>query len=139
MVAAALDQIARPPTKTRWLSARGMLHGGPSALDQQSSKVIVAAFGDTTQSRLTARRMLLRCQAQPGCELAAVLEIARVAQRGNHSKRGDGSHARYGHDALGCLILIGQMFEFDVVGGDALVDLAQMREQVIDSTPGQQR
>src|SRR4051794_5753996 len=90
VIAAAHDEIRRPPAETCGLAAGRMLHGGSSSLDQQSSKVIIATFGYASQSSLAARRVLLRRQAQPGRKLASILEVARTAEGGDHPERGNG-------------------------------------------------
>jgi hypothetical protein len=55
------------------------LQHGASTHDEQSSQIRVAALGDVPEPRLAAARVLARDEAEPGGELAAVLEVMAIA------------------------------------------------------------
>ena len=64
---------------------------GLGTLSQQGAQISAAPLGDTAQIRLAATGMLLGCQAQPGTELSAVLELLEVIDASHHSRCGEGT------------------------------------------------
>src|SRR5258708_22425880 len=54
---------------------------------EQRPQVLTAALGDSHHQCAIAARMLARYQSQPGCEMAAVLEVGAVADGRYHCGR----------------------------------------------------
>ncbi len=63
-------------------------------MHEQPAQIAVAAFADAKQSRLAAAGTLARHQSDPGGELAAVVERARIANARNERARGQRADAR---------------------------------------------
>ena len=63
-------------------------------MDEQRAKIAVASLRHPEQRRLPARGMLPGNQTQPGGELAAILELGRIADGRN--ERCGGQEARSG-------------------------------------------
>src|SRR5690606_7815066 len=63
-------------------------------VDQHGSQVRVAAFAHTQQRGLAAAGVLARHNAEPSCELAAVVEVPGIANAGYQCRRGQWADAR---------------------------------------------
>src|SRR5450755_2134295 len=70
------------------------------AMDEQGSQVGIAALADAVQLGLAAGRILPRHQASPGREVAAVPELAGVANCGDDGSGRQRPNAVYGADPL---------------------------------------
>jgi hypothetical protein len=67
--------------------ALGHADDGAGAVNQQRSQVAVPTLADAEQQVFAAAGVLPRYQAQPGGQLAGILETLRVPQRG-HQRAG---------------------------------------------------
>jgi hypothetical protein len=56
-------------------------------MNEKRPQVLAAAFGDTHHHGAIATRMLARHQPEPGCQVAAVLEVGAVTDRRYHGGR----------------------------------------------------
>ena len=85
---------------------------------------------------LAARAVLARHQTDPGRELAPAVELARVAHHRNDRRGGGLAHAHQLHQLLRGRALLGHRVNMRVVLLDALVQVADLAEQVADHEVG---
>lgn len=64
-------------------------------MDEQRSKIRVAALADSQELRLASTGVLAGNQSQPSRELPAIREVSRVVDRGHDGTGGDRADARY--------------------------------------------
>src|SRR6185503_9980682 len=86
VIAAALLQLERPARDAVLMRAGDLQHRA-GALDQQVSKVGVAALADVAKARFATGGMLSGHQADPGGELPPVLELACIPDGGDDRQR----------------------------------------------------
>ena len=108
------QQGANPSTEGCWLGRQGA-DDGAGTMDHQAAQIAVAAFADTEQPGFAAGGVLVRYDAEPGCEIPPTLESAAVVDGGNESAcdhgadAGDRLQAPTGRIGLrGLLDLLGQ-------------------------------
>jgi len=94
VVMSATDQLTEP-TACLIGPCPGKLHHRLAAVDQQRTKVDVAAFADAQQLGLAATGVLMRHKSYPRRELPRVLEVGRIA--GASYKRAGGHGADSGN------------------------------------------
>jgi len=85
----AIDRLARAHRRPRRTQYRAR------AVGEQHAQVAIAAFGDAAAMAGAAGRMLFWCEAEPGGEVARIVEVADLAGRGRHH-RGRGQQADAG-------------------------------------------
>src|SRR3990172_6707449 len=100
------------------------------ALHEQVAEVRIAALADVSEAGFPAGGVLAGSQADPGGELAAVLELPGVAHGGDDGKRRGGPDAADLHQALRRLAEFGLGFDLPVITADALIEHAQLLEQI---------
>lgn len=89
-----------------------------------------AQLEDTAQPGLAARAVLSRCQSQPSAELPRTLEVVSIADR-RHDRRGRRRSDAWELHQLPCpFVLTGELANVLVVLGNAIIQLAEMTEQV---------
>ena len=84
--AAALKQLPHPLAASVRLAPHPA-DRRPCAMHQELAQIAIAALADAEQALLPAGGMLARHQPQPGGKLPAVLERARIADRGHQGRR----------------------------------------------------
>src|SRR5262249_8331291 len=84
--APALDQLSHPLAASVRFTPRPA-DRGPRPMHQELAQITVAAFADAKQAFLPPGGMLAWDQPQPGGKLPAVLERARIADRGHQGCR----------------------------------------------------
>ncbi len=110
---------------------RGVQHrSGP--LHQQHAQVPIAASADVAEAALAAGRVSARHQAEPGGELPAAFEVARIAYGGDYCHGGKRPDTANLHQPLRRLAGTGLGLDLTVVGADALIELHQVRTQILD-------
>ena len=82
---------------------------------EKSSYVAVALLADPAQALLAATGFVQRREPEPGGELAPVLELLAVADRGDDGRGGDGANAGTRSDALGAFVDPGMILDQLVV------------------------
>ena len=85
-----------------------------------------------SQARFAARGVLARHETEPGGELPAAAEIARVSYGGHDRHGGERANAADLHQALGRFALPRLLFELPVIGADARIELRQVCAQIRD-------
>src|SRR5215813_5330687 len=81
-------------------------------LDKEGAEVLVAALGDPPELGAIAGRLLLRDEAEPGGEVASLLEAGTGTDGGHYSARDDRADTRHGHEALTGCIVLGEALDF---------------------------
>src|SRR5882724_1325280 len=76
------DQCSKPPTLIIWLRLNPA-ERGPGSVDEEFTKIAIPAFTDPEEPWLAPRGVFTRDQSQPGRQLAAVLELGHVTDRGD--------------------------------------------------------
>ena len=107
-------------------------------LDEQATKVGVAVFRNVAKACLAARGMLPRSETEPGGELPAAAEIARITYGRDYGKRAERSDAAYLHESLRRLTDLCLLIELVIVFGDTFVEHADVRQQVRYDSPREQ-
>lgn len=110
-----LSYLAKPQA-ARILLAPSTTQNGASAMDQQRTYVAVAAFADAEQPGSAAARSLLRHEAQPSRELAAILEAGPVTDSGDQCRRRYRANAFDLAEALARLAIAEDLPDSTIVG-----------------------
>src|SRR5215471_15080108 len=79
-------------------------------LDKEGAEVLVAALGDPPELGAIAGRLLLRDEAEPGGEVASLLEAGTGTDGGHDGARDDRADTGHGHEALTGCIVLGEAF-----------------------------
>src|ERR1700719_2355732 len=75
----------RRPRRARMRAAAAIaIQQRARAMDQQGAQVAIAMLADPEQDGLAARGVLARSKSQVGAQFAPALELARIADRGDH-------------------------------------------------------
>ena len=93
ILVASRDDLDRPALRFGTLC--GAVDHGAGAVDQQRSQVCIAALAHAQQRWLATARVLTRHHAEPGRELATVVEVLRVADAGYQRGGGQRPDARH--------------------------------------------
>lgn len=107
------------------------------AMNEQCSEVDVAAFRDAPEPGFAAGGFLPGGEAEPDGELAAVLELGGVGDRGDEGGSGDGAEPGHLREAMRADVVAREGGPLAVVGQDPLVGVAETFEQKVELLPGE--
>ena len=98
------------------------------AMDQQRAQVRIAALADTQKAAFASGRVLSRHNAEPRCQLAATLELSRIANRCHQSRGGDYAHSRNAREALRVSVVVMPSLDDELEFSDSLLKISQVLE-----------
>src|SRR5262249_2965519 len=104
----------------------------PRRLHEEGAQIAIAALGYASENRAVPGRYLLRHQAEPGAEVAALREPIAGADGSHHRARDDRPDARHRHQPFAGLILTRERFDLAGQAFDAFVEPAPVACQVLD-------
>jgi len=81
-----------------------------SGLHEEGAQVLVAALGDPAELGAITGGFLLRDEAEPGGEVASLLEAGTGTDVRHNTARDDRADAGHGHEALTGCIVLGEAF-----------------------------
>ena len=113
------------------LATRSLQHAA-GAHDEQRSQVRIAAAGDVSEALLAAGGVLTRNEPEPGRELAAVLELAHIADARDDGRGGQGADALALLSELGAVVIARVSFDRALVLLHPLIQHTQVLAQIAD-------
>jgi len=114
----------------------GAHDSGLGTLDHQRAQIVVATFGDTSQTGLAAAGVLAGHQAEPGAELMAAVELPEVADAGGQCRGAEFTDAGDAGGALSRRAGAHMLADLRIAPMQVLVELAPVVERALQDQAG---
>jgi hypothetical protein len=112
---------------------------GAGAVDEQRSQVLVATLRDAHQNLAIATRELPGHKPDPGSEMAAILELGAIADRGDDRRGGLGTDALDLGDALAGRTIAEDAIDLLIEHTNAAVEIVEEIVELVDGFTSQGR
>ena len=106
-----LEALSIHGHRPRIAAAGRRIEDDVGGLHKQGAQVLVAALGDFAELGAIAGRLLLGHEAEPGAEVATLLEAAAVTDRRHHGAGDDRADTRHASSGAGRPVVVGEALD----------------------------